>query len=65
MDISEVEVTDFGQAIRFGEGEAATDAILYAFDPDYRRRQKAQLVEKDASFGGSCEDSHREGTFPK
>jgi hypothetical protein len=53
LDLSELEVIDFGQAVRFGKREAATDAILYAFDPDYRRRQKAQLVEQDDSFGGS------------
>lgn len=47
------EVIDFGQAIRFDEREASTDAVLYAFDPDYRRRRKALRMEQDLSFGGA------------
>jgi hypothetical protein len=36
-----------------GEREASADAVLYAFDADYRRRKKALRVEQDESFGGA------------
>ena len=53
LDASDLEVVEYGQAVRHGTREASTDAILYAFDPDYRRRKKSNLIEQDASFGGA------------
>jgi hypothetical protein len=47
------EITDCGQAVEFGDYGASTHALLYAFDPEYRRRAKARAVEKDESFGGA------------
>lgn len=47
------DVTDFGQTVKLGEYEAATHAILYDFDKEYRRQAKARSVEQDKSFGGS------------
>ncbi len=52
-DFSDFEVIDFGQTIRFGEYEAAADAILYELDPDYRRRARQRRIKEDTSFGGS------------
>ena len=52
-DLPAFEPADFGQAIRFGDREASTDGVLYAFDADYRRRRKALLVEQDETFGGA------------
>ena len=52
-DFADVEVVDHGQALRLGEYEATTDAILYDFDPEYRRRAKEREVRLDPSFGGS------------
>ena len=52
-DLSDVAVTDFGQTVRLGEYEAATDAILYGFDDDYRRRAKKRQLETDRSLGGA------------
>lgn len=52
-DVSKVAVTDYGQTVRLGDYEAATDAILYEFDEDYRSRAKKQRIEKDKSIGGS------------
>lgn len=49
----EFEVIDNGQTVRLGKYEAATDAILYEFDPEARARMKSNLVEKDTSFGGA------------
>lgn len=47
------EVTDFGQTLRMGDYEAAADAILYDFDPVFRREAKMRLVQQDDSFGGA------------
>jgi hypothetical protein len=52
-DFSDVAVTDFGQTIRLGDYEAATDAILYEFDDDHRRRAKKRQLETDRSLGGA------------
>jgi hypothetical protein len=47
------EVIDGGQTVRLGKYEAATDAVLYEFDPEARVRMKDNLVQKDKSFGGA------------
>jgi len=52
-DLDRLAVTDFGQTVRLGEYEAATDAILYEFDNAYRRRARRRAVERDASLGGA------------
>ena len=44
---------DGGQTVRLGNYEAAVDAILYEFDPQYRRRAKQRLVEREHSLGGA------------
>jgi DNA-binding Xre family transcriptional regulator len=51
-NLDDCEITDWGHTVRLGEYEASTDAILYAFDRDYRKRAKARQVEQDDSFGG-------------
>jgi lambda repressor-like predicted transcriptional regulator len=52
-DFRQLAVTDGGQTVRLGDYEAAVDAILYEFDPQYRRRAKKRLAEKDDSLGGA------------
>lgn len=52
-DPSRFSVTDFGQTVKLGAYEAASHAILYDFDPEYRRQAKARRVEQDPSFGGA------------
>ena len=52
-DPDDFEVIDFGQTIRLGNFEAGTDAILYEFDPLFRRRDKERRVDADDSFGGA------------
>jgi hypothetical protein len=52
-DLIDLAVTDFGQTVRLGAYEGATDAILYEFDEDYRRRAKARQVDSDRSLGGA------------
>lgn len=51
-DPEEFEPIDCGQTVRLGEYEVGTDSILYAFDAEYRRRQKAKRRQLDDSFGG-------------
>jgi hypothetical protein len=52
-DFSDFEPVDHGLGVRFGEYEAAVDAILYEFDPAYRRRIKMAEAGRDSSVGGS------------
>ncbi len=52
-DWARFQVTDYGQTLRMGEYEVAADAILYDFDPIFRREAKKRLLEKDDSFGGA------------
>lgn len=52
-DWTKFQVTDFGQTLRMGDYEAAADAILYDFDPVFRRQAKRRLLERDDSFGGA------------
>jgi len=52
-DVSKFAVTDYGQTIRRGDCEASTDAILYEFDEDYRRRAKKRRADEDESIGGA------------
>jgi len=52
-DWTKFEITDFGQTLRMGDYEAAADAILYDFDPVFRREAKRRLLEKDDTFGGA------------
>ena len=50
---SDFEVIDCGNAIRLGTYEAATDAIFYESDPEYRRRHRRQLQAEEKTFGAS------------
>jgi len=47
------EIIDFGQTVRMGEFEAGAEAILYEFDPLFRRRDKERRINTDDSFGGA------------
>lgn len=46
-------MTDYGQTIQLGSYEAATESLLYEFDPDYRRRIGKERRESDSSFGAA------------
>jgi hypothetical protein len=52
-DFGQLSITDYGQTIRLGDYEVATEAVLYERDPEYRRRLKARKILKDNSFGGA------------
>jgi hypothetical protein len=53
LDSTDFDVADFGNTVRLGTIEAATDAILYEFDPEARRRAKLRTRALDTSFGGA------------
>jgi hypothetical protein len=52
-DPDSFEVTDFGQTVKLGAFEASASAILYEFDPEYRRRARKRALYEDSSFGAS------------
>jgi hypothetical protein len=52
-DFERLEVTDFGSAVQLGGYEASSDAILYEFDPEYRRTARKESLQQDPSFGAA------------
>ena len=52
-DFNDVEVIDEGRTLRLGQYEAAVEAVLYEFDPEFRRRERARRLEEDASSGAA------------
>ncbi len=52
-EFDDFEIIDGGQSVRFGDYEAASDAILYDFDRASRQRFKKREVQQDRSFGGA------------
>lgn len=52
-DFKDAEIIDGGQTVRLGSYEASVSAILYEFDADARSRMKANLRERDKTFGGA------------
>jgi DNA-binding Xre family transcriptional regulator len=46
-------MTDFGHTVRLGEFEAAADALLYEFDPEYRRRIAKERRASERSLGAA------------
>ncbi len=53
IDPADFEVIDGGHAVRFGEYEAAADAIFYECDPAYRKRLRLRLQAEEKTFGAS------------
>jgi DNA-binding Xre family transcriptional regulator len=52
-DFADFSIADYGQSIRLGDYEAAGDAVLYEFDPEYRRRISKERRQSEQSFGAS------------
>lgn len=52
-DLSKLAVTDYGQTVQLGDVEAASSAILYEFDAEYRRTERKRRLVEDSSFGGA------------
>jgi hypothetical protein len=52
-DFGRFKIIDYGQTIQLGPYEAATEALLYELDPDYRRRIGKERRESEQSFGAA------------
>lgn len=52
-DFKKFSIVDYGQTIRLGKYEAATDAVLYEFEPEYRRRKRSERLESEQTLGAS------------
>ena len=52
-DFNKFSVIDCGQTVRLGNYEAAVDAVLYEYDPEYRRRISKRRWQQDRTFGAS------------
>ncbi len=50
-DWSRFEITDFGQTLQFGDYQASSDAVLYEFDIEYRRRLNHARRNKEKGLG--------------
>jgi DNA-binding XRE family transcriptional regulator len=48
-----VSVMDYGQTVCLGDYQIASDALLYEFDPEARRRAKRREIKADPSLGAS------------
>lgn len=46
-------VIDTGQTIKLGDYEAAVDALLYEFDPEFRRALAKKRLQEERNFGAS------------
>ncbi len=54
-DFTDFEVIDSGQTIKLGDYEAAADAVLYEFDPEFRKQERRRRIALDKSFGGALQ----------
>lgn len=52
-DFDSFSVIDSGQTVKLGDYEAAVDALLYEYDPVYRRAISKKRLQKDQSLGAS------------
>jgi DNA-binding Xre family transcriptional regulator len=52
-DFGSFSVIDCGQTVKLGDYEAAVDAILYEYDPEFRRAHSKKRLQEDQSFGAS------------
>ena len=52
-DFDRFAVCDFGHTLRFGDYEAAADAVLYEHDSSYRRKAKQRLIQTEQGFGAA------------
>lgn len=64
-DMAAFQVTDFGQTLRFGEYEAATHAVLYGADQDYRRREDRDADEREGTFGSQLRNMRLAKRIPR
>ena len=52
-NFDDFSVADYGYTLKFGDYEAAADAVLYEYDPQFRRRLKRRRVAEEQTLGAS------------
>ncbi len=52
-DWARFSVTDYGHTLKLGNYEAASDAVLYEYDEDFRRRRNAKRRAEEKTLGAS------------
>jgi DNA-binding XRE family transcriptional regulator len=52
-DFKKFSVDDFGATLKFGNYEAAADALLYEYDPEFRRKLKIRRIAEENTIGAS------------
>jgi DNA-binding Xre family transcriptional regulator len=52
-DFDSFSVIDSGQTVKLGDYEAAVDALLYEYDPEFRRARSKKRLREEQSFGAS------------
>jgi DNA-binding Xre family transcriptional regulator len=52
-NIDAFSVIDCGQTVKLGDYEAAVDAVLYEYDPEFRRATSKKRLQEDRSFGAA------------
>jgi hypothetical protein len=52
-DFTKLGFTDHGRTVVLGDYQAASDAILYGLDPEYRRQLNKQRRQTERTFGAS------------
>lgn len=52
-DFDALALSDFGQTVEFGQYEAAVDAVLYEYDPEFRRRRTKERLKSEQTLGAS------------
>ena len=52
-DFSRFAIIDYGQTLQFGDYQAAMDALLYEYDPAYRKRLLARRRAEEKGLGPS------------
>jgi hypothetical protein len=46
-------IVDYGHALRFGDYESDSEAVLFEYAPDFRQRLKRNRLAKEQSLGAS------------
>lgn len=64
-NFAQLRLTDYGRTIALGDYEAASDAILYELDADYRRKLKKQRRENERTFGSSLMRLRKQREFKR
>ena len=59
-DFEQFSVIDGGYTLKFGNYESASDAVLYEYDPEFRRRMKQARFAKEQTLGASIRRLRRQ-----